>query len=85
MRAARIPTSGAALLDQILVALAEQLDRVAYGIASKHFWRDLRPTGPRAVLRDLSDALRFRLTHRLGHYTAILPRRLKLRKMDEQS
>jgi len=28
-RAARIPTSGAALLDQILVALAEQLDRDA--------------------------------------------------------
>ena len=28
-RAARIPTSGAALLDKILVALAEQLDRDA--------------------------------------------------------
>ena len=28
-------------------------------------------SGPRAVLRDLSDALRFRLTHRLGQYNAV--------------
>jgi thiosulfate reductase cytochrome b subunit len=53
------------------VSFADRLACVAHGIASKHFWRDLRPTGPRAVLRDLWDALRFRLTHRLGHYTAV--------------
>jgi thiosulfate reductase cytochrome b subunit len=53
------------------VLFADGLAYIAYGIASKHFWRDLRPTGPRAVLRDLSDALRFRLTHRLGHYNAL--------------
>jgi hypothetical protein len=38
------------------VLFADGLAYIAYGIASKHFWRDLRPTEPRAVLRDLSDA-----------------------------
>jgi thiosulfate reductase cytochrome b subunit len=53
------------------VLFADGLAYIAYGIASKHFWRDLRPTGPRALLRDLGDALRFRLPHRLGHYNAV--------------
>ena len=53
------------------VLFADGLAYIAYGIASKHFRRNLRPAGPRAVLRDLSDALRFRLTHRLGHYNAV--------------
>lgn len=53
------------------VLFVDGLAYIAYGIASKHFWRNLRPAGPRAVLRDLSDALRFRLTHRLGHYNAV--------------
>jgi thiosulfate reductase cytochrome b subunit len=42
-----------------------------YGIFSGHFSRDIRPTGPKAVLRDVIDALRFRLPHRLGHYNAV--------------
>ena len=53
------------------VLFADGLAYIAYGIASKHFWRDLRPTGPRALLRDVGDALRFRLPHRLGHYNAV--------------
>ena len=52
------------------VLFADGLAYIAYGIASKHFWRDLRPTGPHAVFA-ISDALRFRLTHRLGHYNAV--------------
>jgi thiosulfate reductase cytochrome b subunit len=42
-----------------------------YGVFSGHFSRDIRPAGPKAVLRDLVDALRFRLRHRLGHYNAV--------------
>lgn len=42
-----------------------------YGIFSGHFSRDIRPAGPKAVLHDLADALRFRLPHRLGHYNAV--------------
>src|SRR6201987_5457782 len=53
------------------VLFADGLAYIAYGTASKPFWRNLRPTAPRAVLRDLSDALRFRLAHRLGHYNAV--------------
>jgi len=53
------------------VLFADGLAYLAYGTISGHFWRDLRPTGPRAVLRDFWDALRFRLPHRLGHYNAV--------------
>jgi len=53
------------------VLFADGLAYLAYGTISGHFWRDLRPTGPRILLRDLGDALRFRLPHRLGHYNAV--------------
>jgi thiosulfate reductase cytochrome b subunit len=36
---------------------------VAYGVASGHFRRRLLPITPRAVLRDVSEALRGRLAH----------------------
>jgi thiosulfate reductase cytochrome b subunit len=36
---------------------------VAYGIVSGHFQRKLLPVSPRAVLRDVRDALRGRLAH----------------------
>jgi thiosulfate reductase cytochrome b subunit len=44
---------------------------LGYGVASGHFRRDIRPTGPRTVWRDAVLALRFRLVHREGHYNAV--------------
>lgn len=44
---------------------------LAYGIISGHLRRDFLPVTPRAVLRDLFDALRGRLAHRLGEYNAV--------------
>ena len=44
---------------------------LAYGIGSGHFRRDIRPPGPRAVLRDVLAAVTFRLRHREGHYNAV--------------
>jgi thiosulfate reductase cytochrome b subunit len=44
---------------------------LAVGLLSGHFWRDFLPLWPRAILRDLFDALRFRLDHSLGHYNAV--------------
>ena len=41
------------------------------GIVSGHFRRDFLPVSPRAVVRDLFAALRFRLDHRLGEYNAV--------------
>ncbi|WP_407531111.1 cytochrome b/b6 domain-containing protein [Methylobacterium oryzisoli] len=42
-----------------------------HGLISGHFRRDYLPLTPRAFLRDFSDALRFRLEHRLGVYNAV--------------
>ena len=42
---------------------ANGLVYLVYGIASGHFRRKLLPISPRAVLRDLRDALRGRLAH----------------------
>lgn len=42
-----------------------------YGFFSGHFHRDIRPRGPRAVIRDLGAALTGRLGHSLGHYNAV--------------
>jgi thiosulfate reductase cytochrome b subunit len=42
-----------------------------YGFCSGHFRRDIRPLGPRAVIRDMCAALTGRLGHRLGHYNAV--------------
>ncbi len=44
---------------------------LAYGVFSGHFRRDLPPPSPRLVVRDLGQALRFRLPHRLGTYNAV--------------
>ena len=44
---------------------------LVYGFCSRHFRRDLRPRGPRAVVRDMWAALTGRLGHRLGHYNAV--------------
>jgi thiosulfate reductase cytochrome b subunit len=42
-----------------------------YGFCSGHFRRDIRPRGPRAVIRDMWAALTGRLGHNLGHYNAV--------------
>src|SRR6202162_2723979 len=42
-----------------------------YGFRRGHFRRDIRPRGPRAVIRDMWAALTGRLGHRLGHYNAV--------------
>jgi thiosulfate reductase cytochrome b subunit len=42
-----------------------------YGIASGHFRRDFLPITPVSVGHDFANALRLRLTHRLGEYNAV--------------
>ena len=44
---------------------------VAIGFVSGHYVRDFLPVGPRAFLRDFTDALRGRLAHTLGSYNAV--------------
>ncbi|WPP01555.1 cytochrome b/b6 domain-containing protein [Pseudomonas sp. HR96] len=44
---------------------------LVYGLASRHFKRDLLPVTPQAVKRDLVAALRFRLVHEKGVYNAV--------------
>ncbi|NPD67710.1 cytochrome b/b6 domain-containing protein [Lichenicola cladoniae] len=44
---------------------------LVYGFGSGHFRRDIRPVGPRAILRDIVAALTLRLAHREGHYNAV--------------
>jgi len=44
---------------------------VIVGFASGHFRRDFLPLSPRAFLRDLWSAMRFKLDHRLGEYNAV--------------
>jgi thiosulfate reductase cytochrome b subunit len=44
---------------------------IVVGVVSGHFRRDFLPVSPRAVMRDLFAALRFRLDHRLGEYNAV--------------
>lgn len=53
------------------VLFADGLAYLAYGFASGHFRRDLCPPSPRAFLHDMTDALCFRLPHRIGHYNAV--------------
>jgi thiosulfate reductase cytochrome b subunit len=53
------------------VLFADGLAYLGYGFFSGHFRRDLRPGGPRALLRDVLGALTFRLGHRLGHYNEV--------------
>jgi len=42
-----------------------------HGVVSGHFWRDLLPLSPRAILRDFIAAITFKLSHRLGEYNAV--------------
>lgn len=58
-------------LSAMWVLFADGLAYLAYGALSGHFRRDIRPAGPRSVLRDLGAAVSFRLGHRLGHYNAV--------------
>ncbi len=44
---------------------------VVHGLATRHFWRDLLPVGPRGFFRDFKAAATFKLEHRLGHYNAV--------------
>ena len=61
-------------LSAMWVLFADGLAYLGYGIFSGHFRRDIRPPGPKAILRDLDDAIHFRLGHQPGHYNA--PQRL---------
>jgi thiosulfate reductase cytochrome b subunit len=58
-------------LSTMWVLFADGVAYLGYGILSGHFRRDIRPVGPRAVLRELGEAVRLRLNHRLGHYNAV--------------
>lgn len=51
--------------------VANGLVYLAYGLAGRHFMRSFLPIGPRAVWRDLKEALTFRLVHKLGAYNAV--------------
>lgn len=51
--------------------VANGLVYLAYGLAGRHFMRSFLPIGPRAVWRDLKEALAFRLVHKLGAYNAV--------------
>jgi thiosulfate reductase cytochrome b subunit len=58
-------------LTAMWVLCIDGLAYLAYGFVSGHFGEDLRPPSIGAFVRDLHAALRFRLTHRLGHYNAV--------------
>lgn len=58
-------------LSAMWVLFADGVAYLSYGILSGHFRRDIRPVGPKAVLRDVGEAVRLRLGHRLGHYNAV--------------
>lgn len=51
--------------------VANGLIYVLYGVLSKHFKRDFLPVSPKAVKRDLLDAVRLRLVHEKGVYNAV--------------
>ena len=50
---------------------ADGIAYLLYGVASGHFWRDLSPPSPLAVIRTIFAALTGRLGHSLGHYNAV--------------
>ena len=58
-------------LSAMWLLVADGLAYLVYGIASGHFPRDFLPIGPRTVGHDLIQALRLRLSHRLGDYNAV--------------
>jgi thiosulfate reductase cytochrome b subunit len=53
------------------VLFADGVAYLLYGFLSGHFRQNIRPSGPRAVIRDITAALTGRLGHRLGHYNAV--------------
>ncbi|MDL2169679.1 MULTISPECIES: cytochrome b/b6 domain-containing protein [Asaia] len=53
------------------VLMGAGLVYVVYGAASGHFRNDLRPAGPRPVVRDIGQALHLNLSHKAGHYNAV--------------
>jgi thiosulfate reductase cytochrome b subunit len=53
------------------VLFADGVAYLLYGSVSGHFPQDIRPQGPRALVRDLIAALTGQLDHRLGHYNAV--------------
>lgn len=58
-------------LSAMWLLLADGVVYLSYGVVSGHFRRAFLPIGPREVGRDLGQALRFRLHHRLGQYNAV--------------
>ena len=53
------------------VLVSNFLAFVVVGFASGHFRRDYLPLSPRAFVKDLWAAMRFKLDHRLGEYNAV--------------
>jgi thiosulfate reductase cytochrome b subunit len=58
-------------LSAMWVLFADGFAYLAYGILSGHFRRDILPPRPTIILRDLDDALQFRLGHQLGSYNGV--------------
>lgn len=58
-------------LSAMWLLFADGLAYLIYGFASGHFRRDLSLPRPAALVHDVAAALRFRLTHRAGHYNAV--------------
>jgi thiosulfate reductase cytochrome b subunit len=58
-------------LSAMWVLFADGLAYLAYGVLSGHFRRDILPPRPKIILRDLGDALQFRLGHQLGSYNGV--------------
>jgi thiosulfate reductase cytochrome b subunit len=58
-------------LSAMWVLFADGLAYLAYGILSGHFRRDILPPQPKIILRDLNDAVHFRLGHQLGSYNGV--------------
>jgi thiosulfate reductase cytochrome b subunit len=58
-------------LSAMWVLFADGLAYLAYGILSGHFRRDILPPRPKIIIRDLNDALQFRLVHQLGSYNGV--------------
>lgn len=58
-------------LSAMWLLFADGIAYLAYGFASGHFRRDLKPPRPAEVQQDLVAALTFRLKHHIGHYNAV--------------
>ena len=58
-------------LSAMWVLFADGIAYLAYGFLSGHFRRDILPPRPTIILRDLVDALQFRLGHHLGSYNGV--------------